>query len=504
MSFNSYLYSDRFRSPRGLFDANLLCPPGTWTNDFSLCSAQPHLPPHLQSHLQPPLPPHLQPCPFSSQVNRRQKHNTPLSNDDSAYLWRMRIYPNGSTKKSCAGHISIYLEAIQTLFEKQNFFFRRSVQFKFLLYRLIKSTSLTDSSNRSDDNYNSSSTFSRHNSLIQDSSKERPELIYEGSLQKWDFEFHGINSTYGFPTLGTFHDLFPFDDININEVDLVVRVHIYNNNSFLPPFSDLSNPFYPSDLCSSLFSPASFEKFFNSDSYYDVAFTFENDDPPVDIPSSSPPSPTVDLNSSSDSRSDSKSDSKSDSRLVSRSDSRIVSRFDSRFDSKSLKPSSKFVRTIKAHRIILVQRSEYFEKFLGGGWKEGSLKTIPIKHIPFETFRSILYYLYTFKLDDNLDFSILKDVYTNADMMRLEQLSQLVADRIIRMVDYDNWDQVLDLGWKSNSFGSKLLLKNAAYDFIHSHWSDIKNTENMSSLLHSATVDCIEELMEAKMFGPPK
>ncbi|CAG8593370.1 28790_t:CDS:1, partial [Racocetra persica] len=305
MSFNSYLYSDRFRSPRGLFDANLLCPPGTWTNDFSLCSAQPHLPPHLQSHLQPPLqpplPPHLQPylhsqpqvtnptCPFNSQVNRRQKNNTPLSNDDSAYLWRMRIYPNGSTKKSCAGHISIYLEAIQTLFEKQNFFFRRSVQFKFLLYRLIKSsqsTSLTDSSNRSDDNYHSSSTFSRNNSLIQDSSKERPELIYEGSLQKWDFEFHGINSTYGFPTLGTFHDLFPFDDININEVDLVVRVHIYNNNSFLPPFSDLSNPFFPSDLCPSLCSPASFEKFFNSDAYYDVAFTFENDDPPVDLPSS--------------------------------------------------------------------------------------------------------------------------------------------------------------------------------------------------------------------------
>ncbi|CAG8473395.1 10594_t:CDS:2 [Cetraspora pellucida] len=301
MSFNSYLYSDRFRSPRGLFDANLLCPPGTWTNDFSLCSAQPHLPPHLQSHLQPhlqpPLPPHLQPpplqphihpqvtnptCPFN-QVNRKQKNNFPLSNDDSAYLWRMRIYPNGSTKKSCAGHISIYLEAIQTLFEKQNFFFKRSVQFKFLLYRLIKtcqSTSTSSLTSNRSDHCHSSSTFSRNNSLIQDSSKERPELIYEGSLQKWDFEFHGINSTYGFPTLGTFHDLFPFDDININEVDLVVRVHIYNNNSFLPPFSDLSNPFFPSDLCSSsLISPASFEKFFNNEAYYDVAFTFEDDDP---------------------------------------------------------------------------------------------------------------------------------------------------------------------------------------------------------------------------------
>ncbi|CAG8473375.1 10593_t:CDS:1 [Cetraspora pellucida] len=182
-----------------------------------------------------------------------------------------------------------------------------------------------------------------------------------------------------------------------------------------------------------------------------------------------------------------------------------MSRIDTRIDLRNnLLKSSKIIRTIKAHRIILVQRSEYFEKFLGGVWKEGSLKTIPIKHIPFDTFRTILYYLYTLKLDDNLDFSILKDVYINADMMRLEQLCQLVADKIIRTVDYDNWDQVLELGWKSNSFGSKFLLKNSAYDFIHSHWSDIKGTENMICLLRSASVDCIEELMEAKMFGPPK
>src|SRR5213075_2259276 len=103
-----------------------------------------------------------------------------------------------------------------------------------------------------------------------------------------------------------------------------------------------------------------FERYFNNDAFYDVAFTFDNG-----------------------------------------------------------------IRTIKAHRIILSQRSEYFEKFLGVAWTgDGNMKVIPIKHISFQTFHMILYYLYTLKLQDGLEFDILKDIYSNADMMRLEQLTQ--------------------------------------------------------------------------------
>jgi hypothetical protein len=188
-------------------------------------------------------------------------------------------------------------------------------------------------------------------------------------------------------------------------------------------------------------SPASFEKFFNNETFYDVTFTFDNG-----------------------------------------------------------------MRSIKAHQIILSQRSEYFERFLSVAWTgNGSMKVIPIKEIPFEAFRIILFYLYTLKLQDDLEFDVLKDVYSNADMMRLEQLAQLTADRMVHLVTLENCHQLLDLAWNSNSYTSKIVLKTTAYDFIYKNWHILRSTDNIKQLISNApSIDCVEELMEAKMFGVAK
>ncbi|CAG8473328.1 2336_t:CDS:1 [Acaulospora colombiana] len=494
MTFSNYLYSERFRSPRGIFDANLLCSPNAWTNDLGFCHPPPTTTLLPQASVSfPAFPP-----PANTNGVGNRKNSNPdncgvasLMDDDPAYLWRLRIYPNGSTKKH-NNHLSLYLEAIQSLYEKQNYIMKRSVQFKFSIWRLIKrshsntanSINTTTSSSAppiTNNKFYGFSTFSRNNShpLCHDSSKEFPELVRESPLQKWDFEFHGANSTFGFPTLGTFCELFPDVDLSYDELDLVVRVHIYNNNSMLLPFVELCNEFLSTGSSSYIDSPAtaSFENFFNNEAYYDVAFTFEE---------------------------------KEDNEFVGgrcidemvKSEKCVgeLNHVKSTTDNKKIRKG----RTIKAHRVILVQRSEYFAKFLSGIWKDGSLKIIPIQHVPFETFRVILYFLYTFKLEDGLDFDTLKDVYVNADMMRLEQLAQLVADRIILLVDRNNWDQVLEIGWKSNCLSSKAQLKTAAYDFIYRNWLTIRDSDQLILLIRSASIDCIEELMEAKMFGPLK
>ncbi|CAG8438166.1 2039_t:CDS:2 [Rhizophagus irregularis] len=363
MSHSNFTYSDRFHTPRGTHDPSLLCPPG-WSDCSSMFPSQ-------RSHLN---------C-F----------------DDTAYLWRIRLYPNGSIKK-LPTHISIYLEAIQTLFEKQHFITKRSIQFK----------------------------------------------IQTKDMLRFDYEFQNSNTLFGVPSIGTFSNLFPHVDPNIEDVDLTVRISIYNNNltnDIITPYT----PFYRNDFFEPepiIRSPASFERFFNNETFYDVAFTFDNG-----------------------------------------------------------------MRTIKAHRIILSQRSEYFEKFLSGNWSggDGNMKIIPIKHIPFDTFRVILFYLYTLKLQDDLDFDLLRDIYTNADMMRLEQLTQLVADRIIYLVNLENCHQLLELAWNSNSYTSKIILKTTAYDFVFKNWNLLRSSESIKYLICNApSIECIEELMEARMFGVAK
>ncbi|CAG8529757.1 4491_t:CDS:2 [Funneliformis mosseae] len=395
MSPSNFAYSDRFHSPRGTHDPSLLYPPG-WSDFASVFPSQ------------------------QSQFN---------CFDDTAYLWRIRLYPNGSLKK-LPSHISIYLEAIQTLFEKQRYITKRSVQFKIQVYRLLKSKN---------QNQEPSSTMS----IQLDLWKENPILVYESNMLKFDYELQNTNTLFGIPSIGTFSNLFPNVDPNLEDVDVLVRIRIYNNNvtnNMITPYT----AYYQNDFAHPepiIKSPASFERFFDNETYYDVAFTFDNG-----------------------------------------------------------------MHNIKAHRIILSQRSEYFEKWLGNAWTgDGNMKVIPIKEIPFEAFRTILFYLYTLRLQDGLDFDVLKDIYSNADMMRLEQLTQLVADRIVHLVTLGNCHQVLDLAWNSNSYTSKIILKTVAYDFISKNWQTLRSTENIRYLICNApSMDCIEELMDAKTFGVGK
>ncbi|CAJ0919798.1 218_t:CDS:2 [Entrophospora sp. SA101] len=104
-------------------------------------------------------------------------------------------------------------------------------------------------------------------------------------------------------------------------------------------------------------------------------------------------------------------------------------------------------------------------------------------------------------MGDNLSFDLLKDIYINSGIMGLENLCKLAADQLVNLINYDNWDQVLKVAWDSDILSSKLQLKKSALDFVHGNWSIIRNTENMKQLLASATIECIEELMETKIFG---
>ncbi|CAI2166700.1 17442_t:CDS:1 [Funneliformis geosporum] len=152
---------------------------------------------------------------------------------------------------------------------------------------------------------------------------------------------------------------------------------------------------------------------------------------------------------------------------------------------------------IRAHRIILASQSKYFESLLSGQWVEGRNKIIPIKEIDYEIFRCVMYYLYTGKLEENLELDTLKSAYMKADMLGLETFGKLLANRIAEDVNVDNWDEILLLGWQMGD----TCLKSAAMGFATTRWEELKSTENMQRVVSCGNIDWIEELISAKIFG---
>nr|CAG8484942.1 6674_t:CDS:2 [Entrophospora candida] len=341
---DAFIYSDRFKSPRGINDTCYLNPPQQIWDPASL-------------------------------------FNDINDDRDSDYVWRMKMYPN-----KYQNEISLFLEAIQTPFEKQNY-----------------------------------------------SSKEIPQLVYVSDRFKWNFDLQGVCVSYGAHSIGTFQDLFQ-ERVN-NGVGSVDNYDVANNN--IDFISDNPNP------CPTSSSPSS---------------------PSLSSPYTSNPSN---------------------------------------------------IRTIKAHKILLSQRSEYFDSMFKSGYKESTLKRIPIRSTSYEVFYIIISYIYSLKLPDNndidhddnsnnilLSYEILKEIYINADMMRLEHLAKLAAERLSHMVNCDTWDQLLKITWRLNiAPASRLQLKRVILEYVHKNWSLLKATENMKNLIATSSVENIEELMETKMFG---
>jgi hypothetical protein len=149
--------------------------------------------------------------------------------------------------------------------------------------------------------------------------------------------------------------------------------------------------------------------------------------------------------------------------------------------------------TLKAHRIILATRCNYFKMMFQGGFKESNLDMIPIRYVRYDVFYVILYYIYTGKLMDLNDenaYSILRDSYKHSDLMSLNTLKRLIAKDIIKLINNDNWNEILLLGWQFND----LLLRTKGLKYAKEHWDTIKRSDNLRDILNNSNVDCIEEL----------
>ncbi|CAI2171679.1 11573_t:CDS:1 [Funneliformis geosporum] len=298
--------------------------------------------------------------------------------------WRLKVFPNGNDTYD---HISVYLEALQTPYEKRHNIKVRPAKFKLFL-------------EMADLNKNP-----RKNILIDSDTNH--------TILEHKFEFDNDESDLGYRRLCPINQLFP-DGNKSRDIDLIFNVH----------FITCEEPLMEESI-----NINQNEKFFENGAFADVGFILDCG------------------------------------------------------------------RVIKAHKIVLASGSAYFDKMLQGGWIEGTAKIIKLHNWKYETFKSILYYIYTHKLVNNDDIELLKEIYINSDMIGLITLQKLAKMRLVQLISFDNWEQILLFGWDHDD----LILKTCGLDFVSSNYSKIRNSDAMKRILDTRNIEWIEEIMAVAM-----
>ncbi|CAI2164750.1 18976_t:CDS:1 [Funneliformis geosporum] len=292
-------------------------------------------------------------------------------------LWQLRLFPNGDNSIESINHISLFLKAIQTPYEKLNEINGRNQKYIVIIGR----------------------------TLINENKKI---LIKNTSISTNYFVFNNVSSGWGHRKFVELNSIFP-DGNKSQDVDLFVQITFFNDNDITKEegLLDINKPM----------------DYFENESFSDIEFTFEC--------------------------------------------------------------GSK----IRAHRVILAFNSEYFKNMLNGGWKEQDMDVIPIKETSYETFRAILYFVYTGKLLNLDNFETQCELFKRSDMMLLGNLKKLVVKKMIEFINEDNWDVFLLLGSKD------YILKFTGLEYAAHHWEMVKTSEGMLRLYSNYDINEMEELI---------
>ncbi|CAJ0766679.1 15711_t:CDS:1, partial [Entrophospora sp. SA101] len=101
-------------------------------------------------------------------------------------------------------------------------------------------------------------------------------------------------------------------------------------------------------------------------------------------------------------------------------------------------------------------------------WMERYESIIKIKETKFETFRSMIYFLYTGKIELDQSFQDLKDLYIEADIRGIEEVVKLITISFSYKLNKDNWYEIFLLGDDTNNMFDNWLEieKNQETDYL--------------------------------------
>ncbi|GBB92082.1 hypothetical protein RclHR1_01960032 [Rhizophagus clarus] len=153
---------------------------------------------------------------------------------------------------------------------------------------------------------------------------------------------------------------------------------------------------------------------------------------------------------------------------------------------------------IKASKMFLAFKSVHFKKLFEQIDKEDSKALIfHIEGVSYNCFYKLLYFVYTGRIDNNLSYNELVELYNESNWREINDLKEIISCKIIKFVNENTWDEILLLGWKTKNN----VLKNSAMKFLSDNWTKVKDTDKMRNLETAAKIEWLEELFIAKLFG---
>jgi len=144
----------------------------------------------------------------------------------------------------------------------------------------------------------------------------------------------------------------------------------------------------------------------------------------------------------------------------------------------------------KAHRNILVARSEYFRAMFKGGMRERKEKVIPIQGVDEAAFQALLEFLYTGKVD--LNENTIVPLLSAAQLFQIDDLKNLCCNSFHDVTTEQN---VVQLLFVANSCEDEVL-KSLCKKFILDHYDSLSDSTNFKSLISEDNRDLVLELMK--------
>ncbi|RWS25960.1 BTB/POZ domain-containing protein 9-like protein [Leptotrombidium deliense] len=152
--------------------------------------------------------------------------------------------------------------------------------------------------------------------------------------------------------------------------------------------------------------------------------------------------------------------------------------------------------SVKAHRVILAVRSEYFRALLFGGLKESRQHEIYLKDIDKSTFKLLLKYIYTGTLDsDEVQMSIFDLIYFS-DVYCLTKLHQSLIEYIKENLS----EEFVLKAYEVAKYYNVKDLQSACFDYIQKFASEVIASE----CFYETPLNIIIEVLQNDSFFLPE
>eukprot|EP00522_Entomoneis_paludosa_P002456 CAMPEP_0172476334 /NCGR_PEP_ID=MMETSP1065-20121228/70326_1 /TAXON_ID=265537 /ORGANISM="Amphiprora paludosa, Strain CCMP125" /LENGTH=588 /DNA_ID=CAMNT_0013234555 /DNA_START=52 /DNA_END=1818 /DNA_ORIENTATION=- len=142
---------------------------------------------------------------------------------------------------------------------------------------------------------------------------------------------------------------------------------------------------------------------------------------------------------------------------------------------------------VYAHRVILIQKSDYYRTMFRSGMREATEQLVQVPDTNIKVFRLLMQYLYTDKVVVDIDMAI--DLYKVADLHGLMQLKDICCSTIRKKLTPENATGLL----REATEGQAPAIRSICFQFVLENFKDVSQTAALASLPQPLLVEVVAE-----------